>query len=217
MATKPPADPRRHAAPHVAPDTEDDAAAVATAESEQVLPSEPEVPEAEQLLLEQIADLKRKLVDAEAQTRHYAQAYDKARSEFAAARDRMQREQERLLKQAKAKAVTGLIGVLDSLDRSLDSVRTQPAGPAFVTGVQAIRAQFDAALVGLDLLRFDGVGEAFDPTRHQAVTTVPVDDPAQDGKVLQAMASGAMVGDELVRPAMVIVGRYVAIEAPGVN
>ena len=159
-------------------------------------------------LRRRIAELDAKVEAAEGQVRHYAASYDRARTEFGAARDRIAREQERTLKREKASAVSGLLGVLDSFDRSLDAVRDGGASAAFVDGVRMIRQQFEKALQDLGLARFDGAGERFDPARHQAAASLPVLDPSQDGIVLQSLGAGAMVGEEVVRPATVIVGRF---------
>jgi len=163
-------------------------------------------------LHKRIADLEVKNREFQEQTRHYAQVYDKARSEFAAARERITREHERNVRRDQAKVVGGLLSVLDTLDRSLESVKAAPPGQAFVDGVQMIRSQFETALGAAGLKRFDGAGEAFDPERHQAVTSVPVADPAQDNRVVQSLSAGATVGDEVVRPATVVVGKYVRHE-----
>lgn len=168
-------------------------------------PVDPEVARLQQ----RVADLETKTRELEEQTRHYAAAYDRARSEFAAAKDRIQRENERTQKRDQIKLVTGLLGVLDSLDRSLESVKGQTApGAGFVEGVQLIRSQLETALAGLGMKRFDGVGEPFDPSRHQAVTLMPVPDQAQDNQVIHGVAAGVVVGDEVVRPASVVVGKF---------
>lgn len=156
----------------------------------------------------QVAELQAKLDAAESQTRHFAQQFDRARTEYAASRERMQRENERRQKREQAEVVKGLLDVLDTLDRSLDSVRNQPPGQAFVDGVQMIRHQFEQALLALGLKRFDGLGEVFDPERHQALTMMPVLDRAQDNLVLHSMASGVLVGDEVMRVAQVVVGKF---------
>ena len=155
-----------------------------------------------------VAELQHKVEAAETQTRHFAQQFDRARTEYAASRERMQRENERRHKHEQAELVKGLLDVLDTLDRSLDSVRQQPPGPALVEGVQMIRQQFEHALLALGLQRFDGVGEVFDPARHQALTMLPVLDRWQDYVVLHSMASGALVGDEVMRVAQVVVGKF---------
>ena len=159
-------------------------------------------------LSKRIAELEARVAELQEQTRHYAQMYDKARVEFTAAQGRIQRENERNAKREQVKMVGALLGVLDTLDRSLDSVKGGQVGTAFVEGVQIIRQQFDAALTGLGLQRFDGIGEAFDPARHQAVTSMPVLDEALHDHVVQSLAAGVVVGDEIVRVASVIVGRY---------
>lgn len=163
-------------------------------------------------LKREIAERDARLADMDEKVRHYAQTVDKLRTEFNASRDRMQRENERNAAREKVKLVGGLLSVLDSLDRSLESKKGQDADP-FVAGVQLIRSQFENALSGLGLQRFDGVGEAFDPNRHQAVTSMPVTDPAQAGRVLHCVAAGVQVGEEVVRAATVVVGQGAADQA----
>jgi len=163
-------------------------------------------------------DLEKRAGDLGEQTRQYAAAYDKARTEFAAAKDRLAREQDRALRRELVKAVTGLLGVLDNLDKSLTSVKDGAAvGQGFVDGVGMIRVQFDQALAAMGLRRFDGLGEAFDPQRHQAVTTMTVLDPAQDGAVIHSISAGALLGDEVVRPAHVVVGKCLQVGSDAVN
>ncbi len=167
-------------------------------------------------------ELERRAAEAGEQTRQYAAAYDKARVEFDAARSRMAREQDRLQKQQLAKAVSALLGVLDNFDRFLDNARQAAGnggsvGQGLADGAAMIRSQFDAALQAMGLQRFDGLGETFDPARHQAVTTMTVLDPAQDGKVVHAVSAGAMLGDEVVRPASVVVGQCLAVGSDSVH
>ncbi len=157
-------------------------------------------------LKREIAERDARLAEMDEKVRHYAQSVDKVRTEYQASRERMQRENERNAAREKVKLVGGLLGVLDSLDRSLESKKAADGDP-FVAGVQLIRSQFESALTTLGLTRFDAIGEAFDPNRHQAVTSMPVTDPAQAGRVLHCVAAGVLVGDEVVRAATVVVGQ----------
>jgi molecular chaperone GrpE len=159
-------------------------------------------------LKREIAERDARLVEAEEKVRHYAQSVDKVRTEYQASRDRMQRENERNAAREKVKLVSGLLGVLESLDRSLASAKGEANG-SFVAGVELIRNQLDAALSALGLVRFDPVGELFDPNRHQAVTSMAVTDATQVGRVLHCVSAGVMVGDEVVRAASVVVGQGV--------
>ena len=161
-------------------------------------------------LKREIAERDVRLAEADEKVRHYAQTVDKVRTEYQASRERMQRENERNAAREKVKLVSGLLGVLDSLDRSLESAKGADVGSSFVAGVQLIRSQLEGALSGLGLVRFDAVGEAFDPNRHQAVTSLPVTDPAQAGRVLHCVAAGVLVGEEVIRAASVVVGQGTA-------
>lgn len=163
-------------------------------------------------------DLEKRAADATEKTRFYAQQYDKARQEYAAVTERLKREQERAIKRELTKAVTGLLGVLDTFDTSVNSVKGGAAiGPSFVEGLQMIQTQFGQALAAMGLTRFDGVGEPFDPNRHQAVTTMNVLDPAQDNVVVHSVSAGAVLGDEVVRPATVVVGKCLAVGSEAVS
>jgi molecular chaperone GrpE len=51
------------------------------------------------------------------------------------------------------------------------------------------------------------LGERFDPERHEAMTLVPVSDPAQDGRVVGVMREAYSIGEDMLRPAGVAVGK----------
>jgi molecular chaperone GrpE len=143
--------------------------------------------------------------------RRYSVSVDKIRSEFDASRSRMDREHKRTLEQDKVKAVTGLLTVLDSFDQALQSAESGRVEKAdFLQGIGMIHRQFENALADLGLTRFKSKGERFDPARHEAISMVPVTDSALDGKVIEEMAVGASVGENVVRAAVVVVGKYTA-------
>lgn len=90
---------------------------------ESVKAAEPSADPQRDKLSKRIAELEARVAELQEQTRHYAQMYDKARVEFTAAQGRIQRENERNAKREQVKMVGGLLSVLDTLDRSLDSVK----------------------------------------------------------------------------------------------
>ena len=56
------------------------------------------------------------------------------------------------------------------------------------------------------VIAVDAVGADFDPNLHQAVTTEPAGDH-RDGEVIEQFRRGYMIGERLLRPAMVKVAR----------
>jgi molecular chaperone GrpE len=67
-------------------------------------------------------------------------------------------------------------------------------------------ASFDAALAAAGVEPLVAVGQHFDPAKHDAIDLLPVE-PEQDGLVISEYAKGYRIGDRLLRPARVRVGR----------
>ena len=126
-------------------------------------------------------------------------------AEFDNYRKRIERERRELSEFAAADVLTELLPILDNLERALQA----PAGGAadvYRKGVEMIQRQM------LDLLRkrgvtpIEAVGADFDPNYHQAVThdTSP---GHRDGEVIEELRRGYMLGERLLRPAMVKVAK----------
>jgi molecular chaperone GrpE len=119
-------------------------------------------------------------------------------ADYEAARRRVERDAARTAEETRLGLVLRLLPVMDNLDRSV----------AHGDGTQLIRDQLAEVLRGYGLERFDAVGERFDPRRHEAMDLERVEDPALDGIVTEQWEAGYRVGDRVIRPARVRVGRY---------
>ena len=69
-----------------------------------------------------------------------------------------------------------------------------------------LQRQFVALLEAQGVVPFKTVGETFNPELHEAVDTA-VTDAEMDGRVIEEYSRGFRVGDRLLRPARVKVGR----------
>lgn len=123
-------------------------------------------------------------------------------AEFENFRKRIDRERTETHARARADIVTELLPVLDNLERALQSSRKQEAGESILEGVKLIHRQFLDVLGGLGLSPVKAVGEPFDPHMHEAVTTEPTDEHPEN-TVLAELQRGYMLGERLLRPAMV--------------
>ena len=54
--------------------------------------------------------------------------------------------------------------------------------------------------------KIEPLGEKFDPNKHQAMYEVP-DPSAQPGSVVQVIQAGYLIGDRVLRPALVAVAK----------
>jgi len=156
------------------------------------------VEELERRVADQAAQLQAALSDR----RHSAEEFDQVKA-------RMRRDVAREVERAKRSVLAELLDVLDNLDRAIAAGRDATGGASdpVLKGVELVRDQFLAKLGAFGVARLAAVGHPFDATRHEAVTTAPVDDASKDGIVLDVLKEGYTIGDELLRPATVVVGK----------
>lgn len=93
---------------------------------------------------------------------------------------------------------------LDNLDRAIDSAREQGAPDEFVNGLALVRGELIAAFEKVGIVAYSPQGEPFDPHVHEAMAQQPADGVAA-GTVIEVYQSGYRLGDEILRPAKVVV------------
>ncbi len=146
--------------------------------------------------------------------------------EVADAKDRMLRtlaEMENLRKRtarevsdARTYGISGfardVLDIADNLQRALDAVSAEaraaadPGLKALIEGVELTERSLHNALEKHGVKRFDPAGEKFDPNVHQAMYEVP-DSSIPVGTVAQVIQAGYMIGERVLRPALVGVAK----------
>ena len=114
----------------------------------------------------------------------------------------------------KAKFIASLLPVLDNLDRAIQAINDNAPREAILQGIQSTASSFQSALNNAGVESIAAIGEQFNPELHEAVDTVEAD-PELDGIVIEEYSRGYRIGDRLLRPARVKVGR--AIQARNAN
>ncbi|HUQ04331.1 MAG TPA: nucleotide exchange factor GrpE [Kofleriaceae bacterium] len=126
-----------------------------------------------------------------------------ALADLEAAKARVDRDAARVKDELRAQLVAELLPVLDNLDRSIAAGGEK----SVVEGVRLVRSQLMGVLQKYGLERFDVLGDEFDPRRHDAMSVVDTASEALDGVVIDQWEPGYRIGDKLLRPARVVVGR----------
>lgn len=127
-------------------------------------------------------------------------------AEFENYRKRIDRERRDWTEGTVADVLADLLPVIDDLERALKADVAGDRADAYRTGVELIHRRL------LDLLRRRGVtpveavGRVFDPHVHQAVTYEPTEGKP-DGEITEEYARGYVLGERLLRPAMVKVAK----------
>jgi molecular chaperone GrpE len=118
-------------------------------------------------------------------------------------RRRTAKERTETWARAQADVVANVLDALDDLGRvaHLDPSRTNSQD--ILVGVEMVERKFLKELEGAGLERVGNVGEAFDPNRHEAVSTVAAPTREQDHTVSAVFQPGYRFGGALLRPARV--------------
>ena len=106
----------------------------------------------------------------------------------------------------KANFIKALLPVLDNLQRATESAESGASAEDVTEGVRRTAVSFENALAAAGVEPIESVGEHFNPELHEAVETVEVA-PQDEGKVIEEYARGYRIGERLLRPAHVKVGR----------
>ena len=119
-------------------------------------------------------------------------------------RRRMVRELEQARRFANERLLGDLLPVLDSLERGLEAGGID--GARLREGVELTLKLLTKVVEDNGLSVVDPQGQAFDPERHQAMSTGATAERAPD-EVVQGFQKGYILNDRLLRPALVVVAR----------
>ncbi|MDP7572660.1 MAG: nucleotide exchange factor GrpE [Myxococcota bacterium] len=153
-----------------------------------------------------VEELEQRVASLNDTVREYAGKYKSASQEFEDARARMRRELGKEAERDRRTFLAELLDVVDNLDRAIAAGQTGTDAASLLTGVELVRTQFLAQLGRLGVIRLEAEGRPFDPDLHDAITTSPAD-AAKDNHVVSVIKEGYRIGDEVLRPASVVVGQ----------
>ena len=137
----------------------------------------------------------------------FEQLRKQLQSETDETRRRLNRAADERAQREKADFIAGLLPVLDNLQRATDAAETGSSSEVIAEGIRRTASSFENALAAAGVEPIDAVGETFDPELHEAIETVE-GAPGDEGRVVAQHTRGYRIGDRLLRPARVKVGRH---------
>jgi molecular chaperone GrpE len=142
------------------------------------------------------------LAETEAKVAQYHEELLRARAEVENVRRRSQEEIAKARKFGTESFAESLIPVKDSLEAALGL--TDQTAQSWKEGVEATLRQLNTAFERNLMKEIAPVaGDRFDPHQHQAISSVPSDQP--QGAVVQLLQKGYLIADRVLRPALVMV------------
>ena len=145
---------------------------------------------------------------AEAVQRERDELYDRLlrkTAEFDNFRKRVDRDRKDMIEWAAADVLGEVINIADDFDRALAAPAPPEALP-YKAGLELIQKQLADLLKKRGVTIIDALGADFDPHHHQAVAYEEVPG-AREGEVVGVLAKGYMLGERLLRPALVKVAK----------
>jgi molecular chaperone GrpE len=162
---------------------------------------------------------------AAAQARELTEARDRVLRTLAEM-ENLRRRTTREVADARAYGISGfardVLDIADNLQRALDAVPADaragadPGLKALIEGVELTEKALHKALEKNGVKKFDPAGAKFDPNLHQAMYEVP-DESVPSGTVVHVVQAGYMIGDRMLRPALVGVAKGGAKPAPAAS
>jgi len=176
----------------------DDEAVTEQIEAETDVLQEDETP-VENSEASQIADLEAKVAELEDKLL-------RSQAEIQNIQQRHAREVQNVRKYDGQKLAGAVLPAVDNLERALQVEADDTVTKQIKTGVEMTLKTLVQALADNGISATGEVGEAFDPTKHQAIQSVESEDVAS-GEIAAVLQKGYMIQDRVLRPAMVAVAK----------
>lgn len=151
---------------------------------------------------EEIMELQTTLEESQAQAAEYLDGWQRARAEFANYKKRVERERQRVYKDATSDVIKRYLPVIDDLERALNGKPEDGDGATWAGGIELVYRKLLSILEAEGITRIEAEGQAFDPNMHIAIVKSESDEHESD-QVIEVLEHGYMVDDRVLRPAKV--------------
>lgn len=156
--------------------------------------------------LKEYEEMKQALEQARQQSSEYFEGWQRERADFINYKKRIEREQAALTQMLTAEIIKKYLVILDDMERALKNRPTEGDGAEWAAGVELIYRKLQSILEGEGISRIPAENEMFDPNRHEAISHE--DSPNhKSGEVIEVCQQGYVIGDRVLRPALVRVAR----------
>lgn len=167
----------------------------------------PEAPEAESKEAEE--SLEEQLAKAQEAAQRFEENWKRAAADFQNYKRRAEEERTEARRLVSEAIIHNLLPIVDDFERAFSTVDSHVRNMTWIDGIFLIYRKLDMLLQNNGVKPIEAMGKAFDPQYHEAVQHVD----GEDGKVIAEVQRGYMIGDRVLRPAMVVVGKGAAAEA----
>lgn len=148
----------------------------------------------------------KELEEYKAKADEYLEGWQRARAEFANYKRRVERDQVLARQNLTGDIVRRYLDILDDLERALKNRPQDGEGAAWAEGIELIYRKFLSVLEAEGVKQMEAEGQLFDPNLHEAITSEDAPD-YDSGEIIEVIKKGYLLGDRVLRPALVRVAR----------
>jgi molecular chaperone GrpE len=151
-------------------------------------------------------ELKAELEKSNQQAREYLDLLQRERADFTNYKRRVERDQCQLKQNVAADLIKKYLVVMDDMARALKNKPAEGEAAAWADGFDLIYRKLQNILEAEGITAMNCENELFDPTRHEAITQEE-STTHQSGQIIEVVQQGFMLGERVIRPALVRVAR----------
>jgi len=157
----------------------------------------------------EIDHLKKEIENKVAEAEEYKNILQRIKAEFDNYKKRVLRDNEARIKYANENLIKDLLPIIDSLERSLSASESfENKDESFYKGIKLIYMQLIELLKSYGLKEIDALNKLFDPHYHDAMMIESSENHTEE-KVIEVLEKGYLLGDHVIRPVKVKVGKPV--------
>jgi molecular chaperone GrpE len=142
------------------------------------------------------------LADAQKERDEYLELAKRTKADFENFRKRVAADVQAAQARGKSEVAREVIEAVDNLERALEA--GGEGHDDLASGVEMVLGGLRETLKRHGIEPLDPQGEKFDPNQHEALSTMPVEG-SESGTVVEVMQKGYRLGEQLIRPARVVV------------
>lgn len=151
---------------------------------------------------EEIEALSKELEDAKQKAQEYLDGWQRALADFSNYKKRVERDQQLTYQNTIGNVTKRYLTIVDDLERALGNRPKDGEGAEWANGIELIYRKFLLALEADGVKPMDAEGQMFDPNLHEALSQEPSDD-FESGQIIEVLQNGYVVGERVLRPAVV--------------
>jgi molecular chaperone GrpE len=151
---------------------------------------------------EEYDQLQQELETARGEAQTHRDNLSRALADYQNLKRRVEIERNEMYQNAVGSAVKGFLEIGDDLERALKNRPTSDPGKAWADGIELVYRKIINKLEAQGVKTIEAEGQMFDPHFHEAIGQVE-DSRFESGQVAEILTPGYMIGDRVLRPAIV--------------